>query len=66
MTHTEQHEFHLFTAGKGWWKPDANGYTKKRAEAGRFSLAEALEHCQEDWQWKQEDNVPRVVMVPAA
>ncbi len=29
---------------KSWWRPDAAGYTKKRMEAGIYTLAEALSH----------------------
>lgn len=27
---------------KAWWKPEAQGYTRSRAEAGRYALEEAL------------------------
>jgi len=29
---------------KEWWKADGMGYTKKREEAGRYTIEEA--HCQ--------------------
>ena len=64
----EATEYHLWTNNedKQWWKADAKGYTRKRSQAGRFSLAEALEHCCWDYQWKQGDDTPRVLMIPAA
>lgn len=29
----------------GWWKPGRNGYTRSRAEAGRYSFAAAVDIC---------------------
>jgi hypothetical protein len=30
--------------GRLWWKPDGKGYTRRIAEAGRFTEAEAIRH----------------------
>jgi hypothetical protein len=30
---------------RAWWRPDRQGYTKRVADAGRYSEAEALEIC---------------------
>jgi hypothetical protein len=30
-----------------WWKPNGNGYTRDRAEAGRFTFLEAATICEE-------------------
>jgi hypothetical protein len=29
---------------QAWWRPNAKGYTSDRAEAGRFTQAEALDY----------------------
>lgn len=29
---------------KAWWKPDGMGYTKKRSEAGVFSVEQVASH----------------------
>lgn len=35
--------FHIWSnQKKAWWKPDAQGYTNKRSEAGIYSVEEAL------------------------
>lgn len=61
-------EYHIWTndPDKQWWKPEACGYTIQRARAGRFTLAEALAHCQGDAQWKIGTDTPRVLLIPAA
>lgn len=63
----EELEFHVWTndEDKLWWKTDACGYTTQRARAGRFTLAEALDHCRRDHQWEIGTDTPRVMMVPA-
>lgn len=29
---------------KAWWRPEGLGYTKRRSEAGRFTIEEAMRH----------------------
>ena len=38
-------KFLIWSQGhKAWWRPDAMGYTKKRSEAGRYTV-EGLSRC---------------------
>lgn len=34
----------IYKAGRGWYRPNAQGYTMNPAEAGRYSHADALSH----------------------
>lgn len=36
-------EYLIFKSGRGWYRPDSQGYTSFKFDAGRYSEAEALE-----------------------
>lgn len=57
-------EFNIYTVNPaidgvvGWWLPGAYGYTKRRSEAGRFSLEDALRYARDCGQ-----DEPQIMMV---
>ncbi len=36
--------YNIHKAGRGWYRPNANGYTMDRAQAGLYTLNDALRH----------------------
>ena len=41
-----------------WWAPNGRGYVQNRTEAGRYTLAEAMESCD------YHGNPPGELMIP--
>lgn len=50
---------------KAYWRENACGYVRHRAEAGRYSLKEAENICQEANEHLREDAEPHETMLPA-
>lgn len=44
MTDEVEEGWLIYKAGRGWYRPNAQGYTNDPAEAGRYSLGEALSY----------------------
>lgn len=47
-----------------WWRPDSNGYTDNKAEAGRYSLEKAIAICICGNYAPEAANIPNEAMVP--
>lgn len=54
------------TEHQGWWKPARRGYTPNQTLAGRYTLEEALEICQEANAHLLPDHSPQETMIPLA
>lgn len=48
----------------GWWKQHGNGYTKSRAEAGRFTFWDAMQSCEAANANLNPGNAPEETMCP--
>lgn len=48
---------------KAWWNPNSCGYTMEVKEAGRYTLAEAIDKC--EMRSKRKDLIPPEVAVPS-
>lgn len=48
---------------RAWWGPERAGYTREVAQAGRYTLAEALDCCR--MRSRMEDGGPAEVVVPS-